>query len=62
MAKRGPKRKMEVPVMINMLLEASTIKKLDRQANALTKKHGFTVYRSDLIREVVDNYLNVSGV
>ena len=62
MAKRGPKKKIQVPVLINMLLEASTIKQLDRQANALTKKHGFTVYRSDLIREVLTNYLDVAGV
>ena len=62
MTKRGPKKKMQVPVMINMLLEASTIKQLDRQANALTKKNGFMVYRSDLIREIIINYLNVAGV
>ncbi len=55
-------RKLTAPVLVNLLLEANTIVQLDRQAAALTKKHGFKVYRSDLIREVLKNYLDVAKV
>ncbi len=51
-------RKLTAPVLVNLLLEANTIVQLDRQAAALTKKHGFKVYCSDLIREVLKDYLN----
>ncbi len=55
-------RKLNAPVLINFLVEAATLAQLDRQAAALTKKHGFKVYRSDLIREVLKNYLDVAQV
>ena len=55
-------RKLTAPVLVNLLIEANTIADLDRQAAALTKKNGFKVYRSDLIRGILVNYLEVSGV
>ncbi len=55
-------RKMEAPRLFSMLIEINTLKALDRQVNALSKQHGFRISRSDLIREVINNYLNVAGV
>ena len=55
-------RKLTAPVLVNLLLEANTIVQLDRQAQALSKKTGFKVYRSDVIREVLRDYLDRQGV
>ena len=55
-------RKLTAPVLVNLLLEANTIVQLDRQAQALSKKTGFKVYRSDVIREVLRDYLDKQGV
>lgn len=60
--RRGNRKRMEAPVTINVILEANSIVQLDRQAIALTKKHGFTISRGELIREIITNYLDVSGV
>ena len=62
MAGNGAPRKLEVPVLVNLMIEAKTLKGVDRQAKALSKKHGFRIYRADIIREVLENYLKVSGV
>lgn len=56
------RRKLEAPILVNLQMDANMIVKLDRQAAALTKKTGYKVYRSDVIREVLHNYLEVSGV
>ena len=55
-------RKLTAPVLVNLLLEANAIVQLDRQAQALSKKTGFKVYRSDVIREVLRDYLDKQGV
>ncbi len=55
-------RKLAAPVLVNLLLEANTIVQLDRQAAALSKRSGFRVYRSELIRAVLEQYLKEAGV
>ena len=55
-------RKLTAPVLVNFLLETNTIVQLDRQAQALSKKTGFKIYRSDVIREVLRDYLDSQGV
>jgi hypothetical protein len=56
------KTKLNAPVLFTIFLEADQIVKLDRQAKAISKKHGFHIYKADIIREVLANYLEVSGV
>jgi len=58
----GAPKKMAAPILINLLMNANDVVRLDRQAHALTKKHGFKVYRSDIMREVLSNYLDTNGV
>jgi hypothetical protein len=58
----GRKRKLQAPVQINIILDANTVKALDRQAVALSKKYGFNIFRGEIIREVLENYLKVAGV
>lgn len=57
----GARREIKAPMLINLVMDASTVKALDRKAAALSKKHGFQVSRSAIIREICENYINVTG-
>ena len=57
----GTPRYLKAPVMITMYMEAHILHGLDRKAKALSKKHGFQVSRSAIIREICENYINVTG-
>ena len=54
-------RKMQAPVLTSLMMEKAMIHQLDRQVALLSKKHGFKVSRADLIRNVLENYIQVTG-
>lgn len=53
-------RKMNEAVQVSMFMDRQLIAQLDRKAKMLSKKTGFHVSRSDLVRQVLDNYVAVS--
>ncbi len=51
-------RKMIDPVLTSLLMDRGLIARLDRQTTVLSRKNGFKISRADLIRMVLQNYLN----
>lgn len=55
-------RKMNDPQLITLLLDRSMLARLDQQVKVISKSNGFKVSRSDLVRSVLANYLDLVTV
>ncbi len=57
----GAKRTMKVPEQLHVMLDRADHLRLRQRADALSKKYGFNVSKSALVRKIIQNYLSVSN-
>jgi predicted DNA-binding protein len=55
------KKRIRVPEEIHVIVDRDDHIKLRQRADALSKKYGFGVTKSDVVRKIIQNYLAVSG-